>query len=156
MCSSDLRARAAIDRCVILGRGFDYASAREWALKLKELAQVAADPYSAADFEHGPLALVEPGYPVLAIAPTSATLDGVRALLGRLRTDHGVDLVAVTDDPALRSIASTTLPMPAGVAEWLTPIVSIVPAQLFAYHLTAARGMDAERPRSLSKVTLTR
>ena len=80
----------------------------------------------------------------------------MRALLGRLRTDHGVDLVAVTDDPALRSIASTTLPMPAGVAEWLTPIVSIVPAQLFAYHLTAARGMDAERPRSLSKVTLTR
>ena len=58
LCAERIRAaKAALgDRCVILGRGFDYASAREWALKLKELAQVAADPYSAADFEHGPLA----------------------------------------------------------------------------------------------------
>ena len=56
-------SRAGLDRCIVLGRGFEYATAREWALKLKELAQVAADPYSAADFQHGPLALVEPGYP---------------------------------------------------------------------------------------------
>ena len=54
----------------MLGRGFEYATAREWALKLKELAQVAADPYSAADFQHGPLALVEPGYLVLAVGAT--------------------------------------------------------------------------------------
>ena len=150
------RDRAAIDRCVILGRGFDYASAREWALKLKELAQVAADPYSSADFQHGPLALVEPGYPVLAFAATNATLPGVRELLGKLKTEHGVDLVVVSDDAETRKIANATLPLPAGIAEWLTPIVSILPAQLFAAHLTRARGLDLERPRFLSKVTLTR
>jgi glucosamine--fructose-6-phosphate aminotransferase (isomerizing) len=150
------RARATIDRCVVLGRGFDYASAREWALKLKELAQVAADPYSAADFQHGPLALVEPGYPVLAIAASGATLPGVRDLLGRLVADHGVDLLVVTDDEATGRVASAVLPIPGGIAEWLTPIVSILPAQLFAFHLTMARGLDLERPRSLSKVTLTR
>ena len=71
---------AELDRCIVLGRGFEYATAREWALKLKELAQVAADPYSAADFQHGPLALVEPGYPILAVAPTRCDAAGyVRA-----------------------------------------------------------------------------
>ena len=60
--------RGGMDQCVVLGRGYEYATAREWALKLKELAQIGADPYSAADFQHGPLALVEPGYPVLAVA----------------------------------------------------------------------------------------
>ena len=66
-------AHAERQRAVVLGRGYSYATAREWALKLQELAQVAAMPYSAADFEHGPLALAEPGLPVLAVAPVAAS-----------------------------------------------------------------------------------
>jgi len=150
------QARGGMDRCIVLGRGFDYATAREWALKLKELAQVAADPYSAADFEHGPIALVEPGYPVLAVAASGAPLETLRPLLVRLREKHAVDLVVISDDPEVRAIGSAALAMPAGVAEWLTPAVSIVAGQLFALHLTRARGLDAEAPRTISKVTLTR
>jgi glutamine---fructose-6-phosphate transaminase (isomerizing) len=148
-------ARTGLDRCIVLGRGFEYATAREWALKLKELAQVKADPYSAADFQHGPMALVEAGYPVLAVAPTGATLPGMRELLERLRDQRRVDLVIISDDPAVRAIGSG-LTIPAGVADWLTPLVSVLPAQLFAYHTTRALGLDTEHPRWISKVTLTR
>jgi len=71
--------------CTVLGRGYEYATAREWALKLKELARVVADPYSAADFRHGPLALVERGYPVLAVATTTSL-----NILGQARPGHQV------------------------------------------------------------------
>jgi glucosamine--fructose-6-phosphate aminotransferase (isomerizing) len=146
----------AVDRCVVLGRGYEYATAREWALKLKELAQVFADPYSAADFQHGPVALVEPGVPVLAILPESPTAAGLIELLGVLRRDHGAEVIVLSDTAAGRSLGSRSIAIPGGVPEWLRPIVSIVPAQLFAYHLTRARGLDPERPRHLRKVTLTR
>lgn len=148
--------RAEVDQCIVLGRGFEYATAREWALKLKELAQVAADPYSAADFQHGPLALIEPGYPILAIAPTGATLAGMRELLARLRDQHGVDLLVISDDAETCALGSTALQTPRAPAEWLSPLVSVIPAQLFAYHITRARGLDTEQPRWISKVTLTR
>ncbi|MEA2623863.1 MAG: hypothetical protein QOH61_2773 [Chloroflexota bacterium] len=148
--------RAGIEQCVVLGRGFEYATAREWALKLKELAQLGADPYSAADFQHGPLALVEPGYPVLAVATRGHTAAGVADLLARLRRDHGVDLLVISDDPEIRSLANAAIPVPPLLPEWLAPITSIVPAQLFAYHLTLAKGLDPDHPRWISKVTLTR
>ncbi len=148
-------SRAATDRCIVLGRGFEYATAREWSLKLKELAQVKADPYSAADFQHGPMALVEPDYLVLAAAPSGATLAGMRELLTRLRDQYRVDLVVISDDPGTLALARSGIAVPGGVADWLTPIVSILPAQLFALHATLARGLDAESPRWISKVTLT-
>jgi glucosamine--fructose-6-phosphate aminotransferase (isomerizing) len=143
-------------RCIVLGRGFHYATAREWALKLKELAYVLADPYSAADFRHGPLALVEPGFPVLAVAPGGATSDDLVALLTRLKTDQGADLLVLSDRVETLALGTWALRMPADVPEWLVPIVSIVPAQLYAYHLTLAKGLDPETPRHIGKVTLTR
>jgi glucosamine--fructose-6-phosphate aminotransferase (isomerizing) len=149
------RARAALETCIVLGRGFEYATVREWALKLKELAQVAADPYSAADFQHGPLALVEPGYPILAVAPSGAPAPSMRELLMRLRSDYQVDLVVISDEAATRALGTVALPLPSGTAEWVQPLVSILPAQLFAYHVTRARGLDTESPRWISKVTLT-
>jgi glucosamine--fructose-6-phosphate aminotransferase (isomerizing) len=148
-------ARATTDRCIVLGRGFEYATAREWALKLKELAQVKADPYSAADFQHGPMALVEPDYLVLATAPTGATLPGMQELLTRLRDQYKVDLVVISDDPGTRALGRSAFAIPAGIAEWLTPIVTILPAQLFARQATIVRGLDPEAPRWISKVTLT-
>ena len=143
------------ERCVVLGRGFEYATAREWALKLQELANVLALPFSAADFEHGPLALVEPDFPVLAIAPAGPVLDAELALLRRLRADHGARLLVVSDVAAAREL-DQGLALPEGVPGWLGPLVTILPGQLYAYHLTRARGLDTERPRSISKVTRTR
>jgi len=142
------------DRCAVIARGFQYATAREWALKLKELAYVLADPYSGADFEHGPIALVEPGFPVMAVATAGPLLADMHALLARLSVAGARPLV-LSDDPALR-VLGDGIPVPDGVPEWLSPIVTILPAQLFAYHLARARGLDTEAPRTISKVTLTR
>ena len=150
------RDQAAADRLLILARGFEYATAREWALKLKELARVFADPYSAADFEHGPLALLEPGVPVLAIVRAGPTADSVTGLLRRLRDDLDAAVAVVSDRDDALALGRWPIRLPAGTPEWLGPIVSIVVGQLHALHLTVARGHDPEAPRNLNKVTRTR
>jgi glucosamine--fructose-6-phosphate aminotransferase (isomerizing) len=147
--------QAAADRALVLARGFEYATAREWALKLKELGQVFADPYSAADFQHGPLALVEAGVPVLAVARAGAPEADLVVLLVRLRADLDAALMVLSDHPAALATATWPVRLPDGTPEWLGPIVSIVAGQLHALHLTRARGLDPERPRHLSKVTRT-
>ena len=146
--------RARDERCAVLARGYHYATAREWALKVKELAYVLADPYSAADFQHGPIALVEPDYPVLAAATAGPAMPEMRALLERLRS-AGARLLVVSDDAAALALGDG-VPLPPDVPEWLAPMVAVVPGQLYAVHLAMARGLDPERPRNLSKVTLTR
>ena len=146
---------AAATRLLILARGYEYATAREWSLKIKELAHVFADPYSAADFEHGPLALLEPGVPTLAIVRPGPARDGLVALLDRLHRDLDADLGIASDDAGALALARWPLRLPSGTPEWLGPIVSIVVGQLHALHLTRARGLDPEAPRNLNKVTRT-
>jgi glucosamine--fructose-6-phosphate aminotransferase (isomerizing) len=148
-------AAAGRDRLIVVGRGYEYATARELALKLKELARIAADPYSAADFLHGPLALAEPGHPILAIAPSGAAAADVDALLTRLG-EFGVERIVLSDRAEAVALGPVGIRLPAGVPEWLMPIVSIVPGQLLARHLAIARGLDPELPRWIGKVTLTR
>jgi glutamine---fructose-6-phosphate transaminase (isomerizing) len=147
--------QAGADRLLVIARGYEYATAREWALKIKELAHVFADPYSAADFQHGPLALLEPGVPVLATVRPGPTERGLVDLLGRLRTDFDADLAVVSDVADALRLARWPIGLPAGTPEWLGPIVSILVGQLHALHLTVARGLDPEAPRHLAKVTRT-
>ena len=145
-----------MSQCVVLGRGYNYATAFEWSLKLKELAYVVAEPYSSADFRHGPIAIVERGFPVLAVAPEGAVLPGMIALLRRLKEEHKAELVVVSNDDAALDLGRTVMQLPKNIPEWLSPLVAIVPAQLFCYHLTRAKGWDTEKPRGLRKVTETR
>jgi len=147
--------QAGADRALVLARGYEYATAREWALKLKELGRVFADPYSSADFQHGPLTLVEPGLPVLAISRAGAPEADFVELLARLRTDLDADLMVLSDQPATLARAKWPVQLPQGTPEWLGPMVSIVAGQLHALHLTQARGLDPEQPRHLRKVTRT-
>ena len=153
---SVVATREDLDRCVVIGRGFEYGTAREWALKLKETALVMAEPFSAPDFEHGPRAIVRPGFPILAIAPSGAVLPAVRSLVERLRDEQGAELIVTSDDAEVCALGSASLRLPAGIPEWLMPIVSAVPGQLLAYHLARAKGLDPEAPPHLRKVTLTR
>lgn len=156
----DIAARAEryrfMNHCVVLGRGFNYATAFEWALKLKELSYVVAEPYSSADFQHGPVALVERGFPVLAALPGGAVFDDGLALLRQMVAERYVELLVLSDREEALAIANTPVRLPAGIPEWLTPIVTVVAAQLFCLHLTRAKGLDTEAPRGLNKVTLTR
>lgn len=149
-----------MQQCVVLGRGYNYATAFEWSLKVKELAYVMAEPYSSADFRHGPIAVVSAaaagmGFPVLAVAPEGVVADDMAALLRRLEKEYQADLVVISNRTALLETAVSPIPIPADVPEWLTPLVCIVPAQLFCYHLTRLKGYDTEAPLGLQKVTKT-
>ncbi len=144
-----------VRQCIVLGRGYNYATAVEWSLKLKELAYVLAAPYSTSDFLHGPLALLSPGFHILAIVPAGVVFADIFKLLSELVATHKVRLVAVSNDKQALALAHTSLRLPAKLPEWLSPLVSIVPAQLFSYYLTRAKGYDPESPRGLTKVTRT-
>lgn len=144
-----------MERCVVLGRGYNYATAFEWSLKLKELTYVVAEPYSSADFQHGPIAIVESGFPILAIAPSGKVFDNFLPLLQQLRHQRKAELVVISDRAEALAEAQSPMPLPRGIPEWLSPIPAIVPAQLFACCLTQAKGYDTEAPRSLRKVTET-
>jgi glucosamine--fructose-6-phosphate aminotransferase (isomerizing) len=144
-----------INQTVVLGRGFNYATAFEWALKMKELTYIGAEPYSSADFAHGPIAMMVSGYPVFAVAPKGKVFDSMLEMLKRLRSDLSAELVVISNDKRALSLAQVPLTIPADVPEWLSPLVSILPAQLFAYNLTIAKGYNTEQPRSIRKVTET-
>ena len=144
-----------MNQCVVLGRGFNYATAFEWALKLKELTYVIAEPYSSADFQHGPIAMVEGGFPVLAVAPNGRVQESMRDMLTGLRKQKDAELVIISDDADMLTLAQSPIQLPPHIPEWLTPLVSILPAQLFACHLTRVKGYDTEKPRSITKVTET-
>ena len=141
--------------CVVVGRGYNYATALEIALKIKELTYVGANPYSAADFRHGPIAVVGRGFPVLLVAPQGRAYGDVAALLGEL-CERQAETIVLSDQEEALAGACTSLRLPGGVPEWLSPIVAVVPGQLLAYHLALAKGLDPERPRGLHKVTETR
>ena len=143
-----------MDHCVVLGRGFNYATAFEWALKLKELAYVIAEPYSSADFQHGPVAIVSDGFPVLAVVPDGKVFDDLMALLEDLVTEQRAELVVLSNEDRALDLARTPIRLPK-MPEWLSPLAAIVPAQLFCGHLTEAKGHDIDNPRRLRKVTRT-
>ncbi len=145
-----------MDQTIVLGRGFNYATAFEWALKLKELTYINAGPYSSADFAHGPIAMIEPGFPVLSVAPKGKVFGSMLEMLKRLREDISAELVVISNDKRALALAQMPLTIPADVPEWLSPLVSILPAQLFSYHLTLVKGFNAEQPRGIHKVTKTR
>ncbi len=144
-----------MEQCVILGRGYNYATAFEWSLKLKELCYIASEPYSSADFLHGPVALVDHGYPVMAVIPEGKTREGMMKLLSYLRNERKAEILTISNDPDITRISSSNISLPADLPEWVSPLVSIVPAQLFVYHLTRLKGYDTDAPRDLLKVTET-
>lgn len=144
-----------MDQCVVLGRGFNYCTAFEWSLKLKELTYVVADPYSSADFLHGPIAMVDQGFPVMAVAPGGSVYQTMLELLQRLRNQHAAELLVISDRDEALQLAQSPISLPSEIPEWLTPLVSIVQAQLFSYYLALTKGYDTEKPRSIHKVTRT-
>lgn len=134
-----LAPRLNSQRAVVLGRGFNFSTAEEVALKLSETSYVLARAWSISDFEHGPIAILESGLPVVLV-DGGGTLEGeIRELRGRL-SGMGSDVVDLVD---------RSLP------EELTPISLAVKGQLLAHHVAAARGIDPDRPRAIRKVTRT-
>lgn len=143
-----------MEQCVVVGRGYNYATAFELTLKLKELTYVLVNAYSSADFRHGPIATVDVGMPVVLIMPGGATFSDMQELAHDLQ-QRGAELLVASEEPAAQRLATTALPLAGDVPEWLSPLTAIVPGQLFALHLAQAKGFDPDRPRGLQKVTRT-
>lgn len=139
-------------RCVAIGRGYNHSTAFEWALKIAELSYIVAQPFSAADFRHGPLALVEPGLAVLAVVTDGPLFADVAGLIDSVRSG-GARVTAISDREDCP--ADDLLMLASGLPEWLTPIPVTVAAQVFTYHLALARGHDPDNPRAIHKVTKT-
>jgi glucosamine--fructose-6-phosphate aminotransferase (isomerizing) len=143
-----------MDNCVVVGRGMNYGNSYELALKLMETCYVVAERFSSADFFHGPLAIVERRFPVIMFAPSGVTKKSNLDLLTSLHGLHA-DCLPITNDAEIGSMSRKSLILPADIDEFLTPIPFIIPGQLFAAYLSAAKGLDPDAPRSLSKVTKT-
>jgi len=141
--------------CVVIGRGYNYATAFELALKLKELTYTIAEPYSSADFLHGPLALIEHGFPAIVIAPTGVMSTEMQKFVHTLN-QREAEVITISDVPDILALARIPLTLPRTVPEWLSPITAIIPGQLFAMHLAYVRDYDPDHPRGLRKVTKTR
>jgi glucosamine--fructose-6-phosphate aminotransferase (isomerizing) len=141
--------------CVVIGRGYNYATAFELALKLKELTYTIAEPYSSADFLHGPLALIEHGFPVIVFAPSGVVLPEIQGFMRTLK-QREAEIIVISDDPETLALGRIPLSLPHAVPEWLSPLVAIIPGQLFAMHLTYAKDYDPDHPRGLRKVTETK
>ena len=141
---------------VVVGRGLNYANAFEFALKLMETCYVVAERFSSADFLHGPIALVEPNFPVFAFAPPGVTWSSIRETMDRLKRLEA-EIVAISDggNREVERCATRVIRLPRRMKEVLTPIPYIVPAQLFAACLAVQKGLNPDKPRTLSKVTLT-
>jgi glucosamine--fructose-6-phosphate aminotransferase (isomerizing) len=156
--TADIAQRAEryryMDRCVVIGRGYNYATSLELALKLKELTYVMATAYSSADFRHGPTATIESGLPAILIMPSGATFDDLRDLVGELQ-QRGAELLVISESEPALALARTPLPLAAPVPEWLSPITAIIPGQVLALHLALTKGFNVDEPRGLHKVTRT-
>lgn len=143
-----------MDGCVVIGRGYNLATAFELALKLKELTYVMAIPYSSADFRHGPIATIDEGSAAILVMPEGRALDDLLALARELRY-RGAELLVISDAPQALECATVALPLAASTPEWLSPVTAIVPGQVLALHLALAKGLDPDAPRGLRKVTRT-
>ena len=141
----DVELVAAWERCAVIGRGANYGTAFEAALKIKELTGIAAEPYSPPDLMHGPVAVLGPDHGVLAFAPSGPTADGVHEAVAEARR-RGAPAIVVGPGADLDLV-----PMP----EWLSPLGAVVPAQRLAASLAERRGIEVDRPFGLSKITRT-
>jgi glucosamine--fructose-6-phosphate aminotransferase (isomerizing) len=134
-----------------LGRQFNFPTALEGALKLKEISYIHAEGYPAAEMKHGPIALVDRHTPSVFLMPQGPVYDKVLANVEEIKARGGPVIAIVGEgDTKVRKLADDVVEVPA-VEDFLQPIVSIVPLQLLAYHIAVARGCDVDKPRNLAK-----
>src|SRR2546426_6523815 len=134
-----------------LGRGLNFPLALEGALKLKEISYIHAEGYAAGEMKHGPIALIDPRTPVVAIAPRGSMYEKMASNLEEVKARDGFVIALATDgDGEIRATADVVVPLPPTM-EWLQPVLVAAPLQLLAYHLGVLRGCDVDQPRNLAK-----
>jgi glucosamine--fructose-6-phosphate aminotransferase (isomerizing) len=142
---------AACNNFLYLGRQFNFPTALEGALKLKEISYIHAEGYPAAEMKHGPIAMVDPRTPSVFLMPHGQVYDKVMSNLQEIKARGGPIIAVVGEgDTEVSHLADDVIEVPA-VAEFLQPIVTVIPLQLLAYYIAVARGCDVDKPRNLAK-----
>ncbi len=142
------------EHVVVSSRGYNFATAREAALKLMEATYVVAEGFSAADLRHGPIAMIGYDFPVVVVVPPGRARPGVEALVEELG-NRGAELVVIAEDSAVVDKGAAGFRMPVSCPEELSPILYALPAQMLAHDLALLKGLNPDTPRGLSKVTET-
>ncbi len=136
---------------LFLGRRYNYPTALEGALKLKEVSYIHAEGCGAGEMKHGPLAMIGPDFPTLAIAPQNGISDKINSNLEEIKARRGpIVAIATENDESLGSLASDLIRVPATL-EPLEPLLTVIPLQLFAYYAGVKKGYDVDKPRNLAK-----
>jgi glucosamine--fructose-6-phosphate aminotransferase (isomerizing) len=136
---------------LFLGRGLHYPVALEGALKLKEISYIHAEGYPAGEMKHGPIALVDENLPVFVLAPHDAWREKTLSNLREVKSRDGIAILLGTrPDEEVAGVADHVLLVPETIPE-LQPILSVVPLQMFAYHVAVRLGCDVDQPRNLAK-----
>lgn len=136
---------------VYIGRGYNYPAALEGALKLKEISYVHAEGYAGGEMKHGPLALVDKNLPTVAIVPQNALYEKMVSNLHEIKARGGkIIAIATVGDKSIQKIADDVIYIPATEMP-LEPMLTVVPLQIFAYHLAVLRGCNVDKPRNLAK-----
>ena len=136
---------------IYLGRGYNFPVAMEGALKLKEISYIHAEGYPAAEMKHGPIALISQEMPVVVVAPHCGTYEKVVSNIQEIKARKGRVIAVVTEgDELVSRIADYTIEVPA-TEECLTPLLTVIPLQLMAYHIAVVKGCDVDQPRNLAK-----
>lgn len=136
---------------IYLGRGYNYPVAMEGALKLKEISYIHAEGYPAAEMKHGPIALISQEMPVVVVAPHCGTYEKVVSNIQEIKARKGRVIAVVTEgDELVSKIADYTIEVPE-TEECLTPLLTVIPLQLLAYHIAVVKGCDVDQPRNLAK-----
>ncbi len=143
-----------MDDCFVMARGINLATANEAALKLEETSYISARPHSVADFAHGPIAGIREGFSCFLFAPEGKSFSSVLGMIQTLAQKRAETVVFSNSDEALRR-ATVAIKVPFAMDEILTPLVYILPAQLFAYYLSITKGYNPDRPKGVARVTLT-
>ncbi|MFO8082220.1 MAG: SIS domain-containing protein [Armatimonadota bacterium] len=143
-----------MDTCTVLGRGLNYATAKEVGLKLQECCLINPEPWSAADYMHGPIAALQPGDPVILLAPQDASLASVLEA-GREVKQRQAEVIVFSDDDEALELATVPIKLPDMQDSCWSPIVMAVAGQLFAYHVAVSKGLNPDEAGGLRKVTLT-
>jgi glucosamine--fructose-6-phosphate aminotransferase (isomerizing) len=136
---------------IFLGRGLNYATALEGALKLKEISYIHATGYAAGEMKHGPIALIDEMMPVVCINPKSGVYEKMLSNIQEVVARSGIPIAIVTNgDKETRAIGKYFVSIPECI-ECISPILAVIPLQLFAYHIADLKGLDVDRPRNLAK-----
>ena len=141
--------------CFVLARGINYSIALEAALKIQETTYVRAKAFATSDFHHGPFAMVERDMPVLVYAPEGPSTKDIFEMINKLK-DSQADILVISNNKELLGMGDSSIEIPKNLSDYVSPLVNVTVAQMFACKLSLLKGLNPDSPRGLNKVTITR